>query len=78
MFLYTSFNYLKEYAPEIFRKLCYTNDKQGKPILCRYVDEKNIPILETMQECVGADRFFDAIDRPYNDRYTIAQKIMAL
>lgn len=35
-------------------------------------------MLEAIQECVGADRFFDAIDRPYNDRYTIAQKIMAL
>lgn len=50
-----------------------------KPILCRYVDEKNIPMLETMQECMGADKFFDAINRPYDDdNETIAQKIMAL
>lgn len=69
---------LKEHAPEIFRKLCYINDKQGRPILCRYVDERNIPILEAMQECMGTDKFFDAINRPYDNNETIAQKIMAL
>lgn len=69
---------LKEYAPQIFERLCFMNDEEGKPILCRYVDEKNILMLETMQECMGADRFLDAIDRPYNENLTIAQKIMTL
>ena len=71
-------NTLKEFAPQIFERLCFMNDEQGRPILCSYVDEKNIYMLEAMQECMGEDRFFDAINRPYDDKFTIAQKIMAL
>ena len=69
---------LKEFVPQIFERLCFMNDEQGRPILCSYVDEKNIYMLEAMQECMGEDRFFDAINRPYDDKFTIAQKIMAL
>ena len=71
-------NTLKKFAPQIFERLCFMDDEEGKPILCRYVDERNILMLETMQECVGADRFLVAIDRPYDDKLTIAQKIMTL
>ena len=33
-------NALKEFAPQIFERLCFMDDEEGKPILCRYVDEK--------------------------------------
>ena len=33
-------NALKEFTPQIFERLCFMDDEEGKPILCRYVDEK--------------------------------------